>query len=88
MTQSSNPLPKLTGVDNWDAWSRCVRNQLILNGSERSHTMAWDVSGNLTEPAELNNEFGTQEEQTREQMIRNALDLIATAHACLETRGS
>jgi hypothetical protein len=55
-----------------------MRNQLVLNGSERSNTTAWDVSGNPTEPAELNDEFGTQEEQTREQMIRNALDLRAT----------
>jgi hypothetical protein len=62
MTQSTNPLSKLTGVDNWDAWSCCMRNQLILNGSEHSNTMAWDVSGNPTEPVELNDEFGTQEE--------------------------
>jgi hypothetical protein len=41
--------------------------------------MAWDVSGNPTEPVELNDEFSTQEEQTREQMIQYALDLRATA---------
>jgi hypothetical protein len=79
MTQSTNPLPKLTGVDNWDAWSHRMRNQLVLNGSERSNTAVWDISGNPTEPAELNNEFSMQEEQTREQMIWNALDLRATA---------
>jgi hypothetical protein len=79
MTQSTNSLPKLIGVDNWDAWSCHMRNQLVLNGSEHSNTMAWDISGNPIEFAGLNNEFGTQEEQTQEQMIWNALEMRAMA---------
>jgi hypothetical protein len=62
-------------MKDYDAWARKMKNNLIMCSVDGSTTTAWSMSGG-TAPGPA---VGTPAEQAREALVRNALEMRATA---------